>query len=59
MWQDAERVGRHAVSIDPYDVIGMRALLLAILNGSGDIKRAQSVLATFPSANDLISSSAR
>jgi hypothetical protein len=36
----------------------MRALLLAILNGSGDIKRAQGVLATFPSANDLISSSA-
>src|SRR5439155_15022929 len=43
---------------DPADVIGMRALLLAILNGSGDIKRAQGVLATFPSANDLISSSA-
>src|SRR6266705_2047817 len=43
MWQDAERVGRHALSIDPSEVIGMRALLLAILNGSGDIKRAQGV----------------
>ena len=58
MWQDAERAGKYALSIDPADVIGMRALLLAILNGSGDIKRAQGVLATFPSTNDLISSSA-
>jgi TolB-like protein len=58
MWQDAERVGRYALSVDPADVIGMRALLLAILNGSGDIKRAVGVLATFPSTNDLISSSA-
>src|SRR5438874_5675753 len=30
MWQDAERVGKYALSIDPADVIGMRALLLAI-----------------------------
>ena len=58
MWQDAERAGKYALNIDPADVIGMRALLLAILNGSGDIKRAQGVLATFPSTNDLISSSA-
>jgi len=58
MWQDAERVGRQALSIDPSEVIGMRALVLAILNGSGDIKKAQGVLATFPSTNDLISSSA-
>jgi TolB-like protein/Tfp pilus assembly protein PilF len=58
MWQDAERVGKYALNIDPADVIGMRALLLAILNGSGDIKRAQGVLARFPSTNDLISSSA-
>src|SRR2546430_9461382 len=58
MWQDAERVGKYALSIDPADVIGMRALLLAILNGSGDIKKAQGVLATLTSATDLISSSA-
>jgi TolB-like protein len=58
MWQDAERRGKHALGIDPSDVIGMRALYLAILNGSGDIKRAQGVLAAFPSTNDLISSSA-
>src|SRR5207247_10414682 len=56
--QDAERAGKYALSIDPADVIGMRALLLAILNGSGDIKKAQGVLASFPSTNDLISSSA-
>ena len=47
MWQDAERGGKYALNIDPADVIGMRALLLAILNGSGDIKRAQGVLANF------------
>lgn len=54
MWKDAERVARHAVSIDPYDVIGMRALLLAILNGKGDVNEAQRVLATFPSDNKII-----
>ena len=58
MWEDAERGGKYALGIDPSDVIGMRALLLAILNGSGDVKRAQGVLANFPSTNDLISSSA-
>jgi TolB-like protein/Flp pilus assembly protein TadD len=54
MWKDAERVSRHAVSLDPYDVIGMRALLLAILNGKGDMNEAQSVVATFPPDNKII-----
>ena len=54
MWKDAERVARHAVSIDPYDVIGMRALLLAILNGKGDVNEAQKVLGTFPPDNKII-----
>ncbi len=58
MWQDAERGGGYALSIDPSEVIGMRAWLLAIVNGSGDIKRAQGVLTTFSHTNDLISSSA-
>ena len=42
MWQDAERAGKYALNIDPADVIGMRALLLAILNGSGDIKERKA-----------------
>jgi serine/threonine-protein kinase len=54
MWKDAERVSRHAVSLDPYDVIGMRALLLTILNGKGDINEAQSMVATFPPDNKII-----
>ena len=54
MWKEAERVSRHAVSLDPHDVIGMRALLLTILNGKGDINEAQSVLATFPPDNKII-----
>src|SRR5206468_11088346 len=54
MWKEAERVPRHAISLDPHDVIGMRALLLTILNGKGDINELQSVLATFPPDNKII-----
>src|SRR2546429_463271 len=48
MWKEAERTGRHALEIDPYAADGMRTLLGSIVNGSGDIKEAQRVLATFP-----------
>src|SRR5207253_8932 len=54
MWKEAEGAARHAISLDPHDVIGMRALLLTILNGRGDINEAQNVLATFPPDNKLI-----
>ena len=54
MWNEAERASRHAISLDPHDLIGMRALLLAILNGKGDLKEAQGVLATFPPNNKII-----
>jgi TolB-like protein/Flp pilus assembly protein TadD len=54
MWNEAERASRHAINLDPHDLIGMRALLLAILNGKGDLKEAQSVLATFPPDNKII-----
>jgi TolB-like protein/regulator of sirC expression with transglutaminase-like and TPR domain len=54
MWKDAERVSRHALAIDPHDLIAMRSLILTILNGKGDIKEAQSVLATFPPDNKIM-----
>ncbi len=54
MWNEGERASRHAINLDPHDLIGMRALLLAILNGKGDLKEAQSVLATFPPDNKII-----
>ena len=42
MWQDAERSGRYALNIDPYDVIGMRASAAGVLsNGSGDINEGR------------------
>ena len=53
MWNEAERGARHSTSIDPYEIIGMRVLLLAILNGRGDIDEAQRVLATSPSNTKL------
>jgi tetratricopeptide (TPR) repeat protein len=54
MWKEAEPVTKHAVSLDPHDVIGMRALLLTILNGSGNIAEAQRVLETFPPDNKIV-----
>ena len=57
IWKDAEQIGRHAISIDPYEVVGMRALLLAIQNGRGDVAEAQRMLATFPPDSKLVSNS--
>jgi tetratricopeptide (TPR) repeat protein len=54
MWKEGERIARNAVSLDPHEVIGMRALLLIILNGSGNVAEAQRVLATFPPENKII-----
>jgi len=54
MWKEAERTGRHALEIDPYAADGMRTLLGSIVNGSGDIKEAQRVLATFPAENKIL-----
>lgn len=54
MWKEAERTARHSLDIDPYATDGMRTLLDSILSGSGDIKEAQSVLATFPVENKIL-----
>jgi TolB-like protein len=54
MWKDAERVSRHALAIDPHDLIAMRSLILTVLDGKGDVKEAQNVLATFPPDQKII-----
>jgi len=57
IWKDEEELARHAIIIDPYEVVGMRALLLAIQNGRGDVAEAQRTLATFPPDAKLVSNS--
>lgn len=57
IWKDAEQIGRHAISIDPYEVVGMRALLLAVQNGRGDVAEVQRLLSTFPPDSKLVSNS--
>ena len=54
MWKEAERTASHALEIDPQAADGMRTLLGSIVNGSGDIKEAQRVLATFPTENKIL-----
>ena len=54
MWKEAERAARHALEIDPHTADGMRTLLKSILDGRGDIKEAQRVLATFPAENKVL-----
>jgi TolB-like protein/Tfp pilus assembly protein PilF len=54
MWKEAERAARHALEIDPHTADGMRTLLRSILDGRGDIKEAQRVLATFPAENKVL-----
>jgi len=57
MWKEAETSGGHAINLDPYEVIGMRDVLLSILNGRGDIDEALRTLGTFPRDSKLNSNS--
>src|SRR5437016_3126709 len=57
MWKEAGRAARHSLELDPYAADGMRTLLGSIISGSGDIKEAQRVLATFPAENKILVSS--
>src|SRR6476659_3887170 len=54
MWKEGERVARHAISLDPHEFIGMGALLMIVLNGSGDVAEATRTLATFPPENKIV-----
>ncbi len=53
MHDDAVRMAKRALTINPHEVAGMAAWLNGILSGSGDIEEAQRVLATFPADTKL------
>ncbi len=57
MWKEAASAGRHAISLDPHETIGMRSLLLSLLNDRGDIDEALRTLATFPADSKLTTNS--
>src|SRR6267143_2024347 len=48
MWKEASRAGSRALSLDPHSDLGMRALLISCLNGTGDIEEATRILGRFP-----------
>ncbi|PYK32044.1 MAG: hypothetical protein DME57_01330, partial [Verrucomicrobia bacterium] len=57
MWKDASASARHAISVDPHETIGMRTLLLSILNSRGDVEEALRTMGTFPSDSKLTTNS--
>jgi len=48
MWKEASRAGSRALSLDPHSDVGMRAVLISCLNGTGDIEEATRILGRFP-----------
>ena len=56
-WTDGERVARHALALDPHDVIGMRALLVTLINSNGDVANALQLLKSFPPDEKIITTS--
>jgi TolB-like protein/thioredoxin-like negative regulator of GroEL len=50
---EAQRMAKRAISIDPHETVGMVAWIYSILTGSGDVEEAQRVLATFPTDTKL------
>jgi TolB-like protein/cytochrome c-type biogenesis protein CcmH/NrfG len=56
-WTEGERASRHALALDPHDVIGMRALLVTLINSSGDVATAVQLLKSFPPDEKIITTS--
>jgi TolB-like protein/Tfp pilus assembly protein PilF/class 3 adenylate cyclase len=54
MWDAGKRAGSRALALDPHSVVGMRAVVAASLNESGDVNAAKHALATFPPEIKLI-----
>ena len=52
-WAKAQPALRAAIAIDPHGVLGMRSLLLSIVNRNGDIQEALRMLASYPSDSKL------
>jgi TolB-like protein/Tfp pilus assembly protein PilF len=53
-WTKAGPALRAAIAIDPHEVLGMRGLLISVVNGSGDVQEGLRLLASYPSDSKLI-----
>jgi serine/threonine-protein kinase len=58
MWKEAERFGSRSLALNSHTVDGMRSLMIASLNGRGDIKGARRLLETFPPDATLLADAA-
>ena len=47
-WGEAKRAGLRSVAIDPHHIVGMSAVVLAFINGEGDIEAAKRAIAPLP-----------
>ncbi len=47
-WNEAKRAGLRSLAIDPHHIVGMSAVVLALINGDGDIAAAKRAIATIP-----------
>ena len=48
MWKEARRNGLRALAIDPHSLLGLQTVMLACLNGTGDIGEARRTLSNYP-----------
>jgi TolB-like protein/cytochrome c-type biogenesis protein CcmH/NrfG len=58
MWKEAEQYSSRSLALNPHTVDGMRALIIATVNGRGDIKAARRLLETFPPDISLLADAA-
>src|SRR5205814_191271 len=54
MWKEGENQGTRSLSLNPHNVDAMFAVLIARLNGNGDLPGARRVLETFPADTNLL-----
>jgi TolB-like protein/class 3 adenylate cyclase len=54
MWKEAEETARRAIAIDPLEANGAGSLLDSIVNGTGDIQKAERLLVTLPGDNKVV-----
>src|SRR5207249_11979999 len=45
MWEEGKRAGSRALTLDPHNLLGLRAVFLSYLFGKGDINAAKRALA--------------
>ena len=47
-WNEAKRAGRRALALDPHNLIGLRTLILSLINGDGDLDAARRAVSQLP-----------